>query len=107
VSASNPWVQWGGARAKWAAFLERGFSSYLNVSEKTLPRCSELGQSNTYTLRETALLQLVSDPRDMAFAHIEFAANGDVFVVGYSKTFAQVLPIFQHTWRKGMISSCC
>lgn len=50
VFASNPWVQWGRAGAKWAAFLERGFSSYLNVSEKTLPRCSEPGRSNTYTL---------------------------------------------------------
>jgi hypothetical protein len=51
VFAPDPWVQWGRARAKWAAVLERGFSSYLNVSGKTLPRCSELSQSNTYTLR--------------------------------------------------------
>jgi hypothetical protein len=58
VFASNHWVQWGRARAKWAAFLERGFSSYLNVSEKTLPRCSELGQSNTYTLRKLLCFSL-------------------------------------------------
>jgi hypothetical protein len=51
---------------------------------------------------KTALVQLVqarrafgvSDLRDMVFAHIEFAANGDVFVVGYSKTFAQVFADF-------------
>ena len=36
----------------------------------------------------------MSDLRDMVFAHIEFAANGDVFVVGYSKTFAQVFADF-------------
>jgi hypothetical protein len=51
---------------------------------------------------KTALLQLVqarrtlgvSDPRDMVFAYIGFAADGDVFVVDYSKTFAQVFTDF-------------
>jgi hypothetical protein len=36
----------------------------------------------------------VSDPRDMVFAYIGFAADGDVFVVDYSKTFAQVFTDF-------------
>jgi hypothetical protein len=30
----------------------------------------------------------------MVFAHIEFAADRDVFVVGYSKKFAQIFADF-------------
>jgi hypothetical protein len=58
VFAPNPWVQWGRARSKWATVLERGFSSYLNISGKTLPRCSNIGQSNTYTLRKLPCFSL-------------------------------------------------
>jgi hypothetical protein len=47
----------------------------------------------------------------MVFAHIEFAANGDVFVVGYSKNFCISLCRFCNThggkaWFRHAARSC-
>jgi hypothetical protein len=49
----------------------------------------------------------VSDPRDLVFAHIGFAADGDVFVVDDSKTFAQVFTDFATHTAEGIVSSRC
>jgi hypothetical protein len=115
VFASNPWVQWGRAGAKWAAFLERGFSSYLKVSEKTLPRCSELGRSNTYTLRKLLWFSLYKQggPSVCLIYEIWYMRTLNLPLMGMSlllailKLLHKSLPILQHRWRKGMVSSCC
>lgn len=109
VFASNPWVQVGRVRAKWQSqliALENNFGHATHGNEKYAIASEMHGAWQDYSIArtKTEILRLVqarrglgvSDPRDMVFADVGFASDGDDehLTVDYLKTLLEIFSDF-------------
>jgi hypothetical protein len=107
IFASNPWVQCGRLRAKWEAMyttLEKELHIAPSRPREIVSQMQQAWKDHHITHQKTAMVQLirarrglsVSDPRDMVFAHVGFAVDGEDedLAVDYSKTTVEVFTDF-------------
>jgi hypothetical protein len=105
VLSSNPWVQCGRDRVEWQTlYSSLETDIYLDKDYAIVSEMQRAWADYHDTRKKITMLELlqarrglgVSDPRDMVYAHVGFAADGqhEDLVVDYSKSYIQVYTDF-------------